>query len=206
MCAKCRPLILMPTRGILTACESFQVAIPRPIHHLIRGADFALVAVVLCIRGSSFKTRCLATRHKLDQRIQLVRDLPDGETPPPDRCFLVFETASGHFQLLQLLDRQRDRIRGHSWSACCRRHRSSEGGRDPDLKLIEREIGVLPFQHEDQLNSIAWLDNGKSLLTTSPEGVHMCGTSRRTNVSTHPYTITTIGFMRRLTVRDAAMP
>ncbi|HEY2251528.1 MAG TPA: WD40 repeat domain-containing protein [Planctomycetaceae bacterium] len=43
----------------------------------------------------------------------------------------------------------------------------------PDLQLIEREIGVGPFQHDNDITHIAWLDAGRSLLTSSRHGLRV---------------------------------
>jgi|GEM_PF-5377248 len=43
----------------------------------------------------------------------------------------------------------------------------------PDLQLIEREIGVGAFQHDHDVTNIAWLDGGRSLLTSSRHGLRV---------------------------------
>lgn len=43
----------------------------------------------------------------------------------------------------------------------------------PDLKRIEREIGVVPFQHDHDITNVGWLDEGRSLFTTSRHGLRV---------------------------------
>jgi len=43
----------------------------------------------------------------------------------------------------------------------------------PDLQLIDREVGVGPFQHDHDITHIGWLDEGHSLLTSSRHGLRV---------------------------------
>lgn len=43
----------------------------------------------------------------------------------------------------------------------------------PDLKLLEQEFGGGPFQHDHAVNNIGWLDEGRSLLTSSGHGLRV---------------------------------
>jgi WD40 repeat protein len=43
----------------------------------------------------------------------------------------------------------------------------------PDLQLIDRELGVGPFQHDHDITHIGWLDAGRSLLTSSRHGLRV---------------------------------
>ncbi len=54
----------------------------------------------------------------------------------------------------------------------------ADGAAEP--MQIEHEIGVVPFQHEFQVNSISWLDDGKSLLTTSQDGLRIWDVAAKT--------------------------